>query len=65
MSISATILPSCRTGTAISDRVLAKHCRYRGSFETSETISVRPDLAANPQIPFPTGIEVCVVGAGP
>ena len=55
MSISATIFPWLTTGTTISDLVLAKHWRYRGSFETSETISVRPDLGGEPADALPHG----------
>ncbi len=38
-------------GTTISDRVEAKHMRYRGSLLTSGTTIVSPSLAAEPQIP--------------
>jgi len=50
----------------ISDRVEAKHMRYRGSWLTSGTTIVAPSLAAEPHIPLcPIGILVCSVSVFP
>ena len=59
-----TLVPA-RIGTTISDFVDVKHARYLASLLTSATTSVLPDAAAAPHTPFPIGIRVCSVAAGP
>ena len=69
MSASISISPITELfffiGITISDLVEIKQARYLSSFVTSEIISVFPVFAAEPHIPYPIGIFVCLVACFP